>query len=54
MEAVSEMRAGEALVPYYVKVTPTAAGQSTLEVEVTSWRSPQPKRASARVTVTAQ
>lgn len=54
MEAVSEMRAGESLVPYYVKVTPTAAGQSTLEVEVTSWRSPQPKRASARVTVTAQ
>jgi len=54
MDAVAEVRANEALVPYYVEVTPTAAGRITFEVEVISWRSPSPKRATATTTVTAQ
>ncbi len=54
MDAVAEVRANEALVPYYVEVTPTAAGRITFDVEVISWRSPSPKRASATTTVTAQ
>lgn len=54
MEAVAEMRADEELRPYYVNLKPTAAGMISLDVEVTSWRSPSPKKGNATTTVTAQ